>query len=325
MAFWLKLVTCKTCNINTFLNQLRLCNSIPVHFEQCSQLSTSLKQDNYSLREQEPIPLKRNECNPNFKSNTVDNNSSKLAPIKSLLLPLSYVVEKSSQGNFQLNNLHKAATTYSTKSQPQLEQVLEPESKATPVDNSDSNSDSKPSPEKLDHVLKELSETLPKLFIQSFDYNIYHPNIIFENNILGKRTVGLYEYIKEVALLRTVGHFKYAYVGFNILKITKHPEDSTIKVRWTIKGISALKVMFLFWKYKLWNYKEMINKTETWYDGFSTFYVNGDGKIIQHTADKMMPDMDRERSSERVTPIDAAKLTLIVGIIPRFADINCIL
>lgn len=73
---------------------------------------------------------------------------------------------------------------------------------------------------------------------------------------------GLYHYVKQVALLRTVGHLKFAYVTLEILKITKHPEDNTIKVRWRIKGISALKVMFQFWKYKLWKLKEIFADTE---------------------------------------------------------------
>lgn len=53
---------------------------------------------------------------------------------------------------------------------------------------------------------------------------------------------GLYNYVKQVALLRTVGHLKFAYVKFEILKITMHSEDDTVKIRWRIKGISGLKV-----------------------------------------------------------------------------------
>lgn len=40
------------------------------------------------------------------------------------------------------------------------------------------------------------------------DYTIYHPNLIFENNIRGTRTIGLFPYVKQIALLRTVGHLK---------------------------------------------------------------------------------------------------------------------
>lgn len=53
---------------------------------------------------------------------------------------------------------------------------------------------------------------------------------------------GLYHYVKQVALLRIIGHLRFAYVKFNILKITTHPEDGTVKVRWRISGISGMRV-----------------------------------------------------------------------------------
>ncbi|KAG5882813.1 hypothetical protein JTB14_024570 [Gonioctena quinquepunctata] len=177
----------------------------------------------------------------------------------------------------------------------------------------------KPSPEKLVQVYNILADTLPKLFIQPLDYSIYHPQVIFEDHIRNLRTVGLYSYVKQVALLRTIGHLKFAYVKFEVLKITHHPEDSTVKVRWRIRGISAWKVMLTFWKYKLWNIREMFDKTESWYDGFSTFYVNTDGQIVKHVADKMMPDSDRITESKTLE--NAAKLALIVGIIPKLNSI----
>jgi Uncharacterized conserved protein (DUF2358) len=65
-----------------------------------------------------------------------------------------------------------------------------------------------------------------------------------------------------VALLRTVGHLKYAYVKFEVLKITKNPEDNTVRVRWRIRGISGLKVLFTFWRYKLWKLKEIFEHQE---------------------------------------------------------------
>lgn len=150
-----------------------------------------------------------------------------------------------------------------------------------------------PSEEQIQKVYDTLANTLPKLFIQPLDYSIYHPNLIFENNIRGMRTEGLYHYVKQVALLRTVGHLKYAYVTLEVLKITKHPEENTVKVRWRVKGISAMRVMFQFWKYKLWKLKEIFADTEAWYDGFSVFHIGPDGLIYRHVADKIMPDDDK--------------------------------
>lgn len=98
---------------------------------------------------------------------------------------------------------------------------------------------------------------------------------------------GLFHFVKQVALLRTVGHFKFAYVKLEVLKITKHPEDYSVKVRWRIRGLSGFKVMMNFWKYKLWKLKEIFEEQEAWYDGFSIFYVGSDGLVIKHIVDKV--------------------------------------
>lgn len=52
-----------------------------------------------------------------------------------------------------------------------------------------SSSNEKPSPEKLNRIYESLSQHLPKLFTEPLDYSIYDPNLIFENNIRGTRTV----------------------------------------------------------------------------------------------------------------------------------------
>jgi len=58
--------------------------------------------------------------------------------------------------------------------------------------------------------------------------------------------------------MRLWGHLKYAFVKFDILKITKHPEDGTIKVRWRIIGITGLKIVTKLWKFKPWNLEQVI-------------------------------------------------------------------
>ncbi|KAH8272948.1 hypothetical protein KR018_012446 [Drosophila ironensis] len=148
--------------------------------------------------------------------------------------------------------------------------------------------------EDLERAYEVLRTTLPKLFVEPLDYSIYSPGLIFQNNITGKHTVGLYHYVKQIAILRTVGHLKYAYVKFEVLKITKHNDDYTVRVRWRVKGISGLKVMFQFWKYKLWQMKEVLKDQEAWYDGYSVLYLGDDGLISKHVVDKVMPDESRE-------------------------------
>ncbi|ETN63757.1 hypothetical protein AND_004517 [Anopheles darlingi] len=174
------------------------------------------------------------------------------------------------------------------------------------------NASQPPTEEQLHRVYHVLSQTLPKLFVQPLDYSIYSPNLIFENNIRGTKTVGLYHYVKQIALLRTVGHLKFAYVTFEVLKITKHTEDNSVKVRWRIRGISALKVMLQFWKYKLWKLKEIFDEQEAWYDGFSVLYVGSDGLVAKHIVDKIMPDDDVAKAVPKT--LASPKLALIVGL-----------
>lgn len=177
-----------------------------------------------------------------------------------------------------------------------------------------SNDKKRKSNENLQTVFNVLSHTLPKLFVKPLDYSIFHPKLLVENNIRGTRTIGLYHFVKQIAILRTVGHIKYAYVKFDVLKITMHPEDDTIKIRWTIKGISGLKIMLQFWKFKLWEYQKIRDHEESWYDGFSTMYVGEDGLVFKHVIDKVIPDQNREADIITKGPLIAPKLALLAGL-----------
>ncbi|VEN33502.1 unnamed protein product [Callosobruchus maculatus] len=72
----------------------------------------------------------------------------------------------------------------------------------------DDSNPNKPSPDKLLHVYNVLGDNLPKLFIQPLDYTIYHPDIIFEDNIRNIRTVLVSEQ-KLIFIFRDlILHFK---------------------------------------------------------------------------------------------------------------------
>ncbi|XP_043254276.1 uncharacterized protein LOC122398470 [Colletes gigas] len=169
--------------------------------------------------------------------------------------------------------------------------------------------DRKPSEAQLQHVFDTLSKELPALFIKTMTYEMYTQDIIFINNIRGTSTTGIINYVKQIAFLKILGHIKFAYVKFDILKITMHPEDSSVKVRWRIIGITGTHVFLQFWRVKIWRMKQHIRDQNSWYDGFSTFYVNNDGKIFKHVVDKMMPDQ------EYTKPSIEAKLALFASLL----------
>ena len=175
-----------------------------------------------------------------------------------------------------------------------------------------SSEERKPSEAQLQNVFDCLSKDLPMLFVKTMDYTLYTQDLVFINNIRGVSTTGLVNYVKQIAFLKIIGHIKFAYIRLNVMKMTMHPEDNTIKVRWRIVGISGTHVFLQFWKVKVWNMKQHINDTEAWYDGFSTFHVNNDGKVFKHVVDKMMPDED---TCDNVKNPVGAKLALFTALI----------
>lgn len=42
--------------------------------------------------------------------------------------------------------------------------------------------------------------------------------------------------------------------------MTKHPEDSSIKIRWQISGITGYHLAFNMMRYRVWQTKQMIEE-----------------------------------------------------------------
>uniref|UniRef100_A0A1B6JPQ6 Uncharacterized protein n=1 Tax=Homalodisca liturata TaxID=320908 RepID=A0A1B6JPQ6_9HEMI len=241
--------------------------------------------------------------------------TDKRACRKDSLLPQNGLRETYLHNKYSQSPLLFGITSSPFISDYEKQMILLSETTKEPSPEPPKNESGKPSADQLNVVHKVLSNTLPKLFVQPLDYSIYHQNLIFENNIRGTRTVGIFHYVRQIALLRMIGHFKFAYVKFDILKITSHPEDGTVKVRWRIRGISGMKVFFNFWKFNILNMKESVEREqESWYDGFSVFFVDGEGKVFKHVVDKMQPDP--EEKTDIVKPTLATKLALMLGLTP---------
>ncbi len=77
------------------------------------------------------------------------------------------------------------------------------------------------------------------------------------------KTHGINAYIRNLSLVKFMGHLKYSHVKLTVLKITQHPEDSTVRVRWRIVGVPGLRVIFMFWNYKLFNLKQLFSNEKS--------------------------------------------------------------
>ncbi|XP_054919235.2 uncharacterized protein [Dermacentor andersoni] len=168
--------------------------------------------------------------------------------------------------------------------------------------------------EQLKRISRALAGHLPRFFTEPHIYSLYNRNIVFRNNIRGITTRGITGYVQQMALVRILGHLRYAHVQLEVLKMTTHKEDSTVRIRWRIVGVSGLRALFMFWKFRIWEWQKMISQEAEWTDGFSVLKVGSDGLIYEHICDKMMPDEELE---EAKTSNVAIKLALLLGLTPQ--------
>lgn len=153
-----------------------------------------------------------------------------------------------------------------------------------------------PSEEQLLNVINRLCRSLLHFFKESHDLTLYHKNIVFQNNIRSITTRGINPYAQQMYMLRVYGRIQYAQVKVEIIKITHHIEDGTIRIRWRVSGATRRRVLALLWKYKDSTWKKIVQEDPEWLDGFSVFSVGQDGLIYKHVCDKMMPDEERLHS-----------------------------
>ncbi|XP_076864625.1 uncharacterized protein C6orf136 homolog [Brachyhypopomus gauderio] len=135
--------------------------------------------------------------------------------------------------------------------------------------------------EKLALMYERLRIELPKFFVKNHDYSMYSSDLEFINGLLNTKTRGRWAYQLTLSLWRLLCLCYYADTRMEVLKLTKHPEDGSIKVRWRVKGLPLYLLLLRFYKKD----KTQLYRT---YDAFSTFYVGSDGLVRCHKVEKVM-------------------------------------
>lgn len=147
----------------------------------------------------------------------------------------------------------------------------------------------KATPLQVERAADVLRADLPNLFLKPQSLDIYHENMIFDNCVSKMRTKTIQAYKKQLDLLKMYCRIRYKPLTMDLLKVTTHPEDGSIRVRWRIRGTGRIKGFINTWKERLFrNYVPPLNHEE-WLDGFSVFYVYGDGLIHKHILMRMQP------------------------------------
>ncbi|MEQ2281315.1 hypothetical protein AMECASPLE_028976, partial [Ameca splendens] len=111
------------------------------------------------------------------------------------------------------------------------------------------------------------------------DYTMYSNDVEFINGLINIKTRGLVVYRFTLSLWRLLSLCYYAEARLDVLKLTKHMEDRTIKARWRIKGLPFHSLLLRF-------YRKDKSHLYRSYDAFSTFYIGHDGLIHCHKVEK---------------------------------------
>ncbi|XP_070703208.1 uncharacterized protein C6orf136 homolog [Pempheris klunzingeri] len=136
--------------------------------------------------------------------------------------------------------------------------------------------------EKLAVMYERLRIELPSFFMKNHDYSMYSHDMEFINGLLNTKTRGLAVYQVTVSVWRILCLCYYTKAQLEVLKLTKHMEDGTIKARWRIRGLPFYSLLLRF-------YRKDKSHLYRSYDAFSTFYIGQDGLIHCHKVEKMMP------------------------------------
>eukprot|EP00794_Sanderia_malayensis_P015644 gene15644-17223_t len=138
----------------------------------------------------------------------------------------------------------------------------------------------------LEKIADHLSEEWPLLLSSRLDFSLYSDRIYFDNTILKINTRGLRLYKLQAFLLKWVTKSLWSDASLRILKLTRHAEDNSIRIRWQIAG-----------KPKLLFPLELLGKPRAlrYLDYMSVLYIGEDEKISVHRLTNVMPMQERQR------------------------------
>lgn len=136
--------------------------------------------------------------------------------------------------------------------------------------------------QKLAQMYERLRIELPGFFRKNHDYTMYSLDVEFVNGLLNTKTRGRVMYQLSLTLWRLLCLCYYADARLEVLKLTKHPEDGTVKARWRVRGLPFHSLLLRFY---LRDKSHLFRSV----DAFSTFYIGQDGLIHCHKVEKVMP------------------------------------
>jgi len=117
-------------------------------------------------------------------------------------------------------------------------------------------------------------------------------SILFDNAVLGIKTKGIQWYKLQLYCFKWAAKIVWSEPKLEILQITKHPEDSTIKVRWLANGKPRLLYPLI-----------LLGRTPSlrYMDFFSILKIGQDEKIDAHKLTKLVPRQSMQKRNPLIS------------------------
>ncbi|CAB3406722.1 unnamed protein product [Caenorhabditis bovis] len=143
-----------------------------------------------------------------------------------------------------------------------------------------------PAPHQLEHVRTRITETVPLMFRQRLDYTFYRNDVVCVDQILRIERRGLEQLMSYFGILGTMGQVLFPHIEMEL--ISAHPviDQGSVRCRWRIKYVSFPRLLV---NPRLFRFDYRVNHL-SWYDGYSVFSVDGNGKVYKVTLQKMIQD-----------------------------------
>lgn len=124
-----------------------------------------------------------------------------------------------------------------------------------------------------------------------FSYDCFSVDVVFENNFFQKpkTTKGLVGYSLAMLKMNIWCVMKYVQTDFKILRITAHPEDQSVRVRWRLSGFGALTALSIPFQHATGR-RMKPEEIQDHNDCYSIYFLNDEGKIIKHKLDRVIAD-----------------------------------
>uniref|UniRef100_A0A0N5AVX6 Ovule protein n=1 Tax=Syphacia muris TaxID=451379 RepID=A0A0N5AVX6_9BILA len=167
----------------------------------------------------------------------------------------------------------------------------------------------------LDHIRKRLEFTVPLMFRKNLDFTFYSHDVICDDHLLNVQRIGIPRLMSHLGMYSICCQILFPHIEMETLSIIPILDDGTVRLRWRVKHVSLLRALtnplMLSYNYRI--------KRLHWFDGYSIFYVNGEGLVDKMTIQRTIPDSERNVNKKTTTQ----KIAERIGVLPKEAAASC--